>query len=105
VGEAARDGTRILVRLTPRGGGDRVEGVVEGVLRARVSAPPVDGAANRALVRLLASELGVPQRDVRLVAGEASRVKQVVVDGIAAEVLAARWPGLRPHLRAPGHPR
>ena len=86
---------RFSVRLTPRGGADRVDGVEEGVLRARVAAPAVDGAANQALVRLLAGELGVPRRDVRLVAGAAGRTKLVAVDGLPVEHLLARWPGLR----------
>jgi hypothetical protein len=55
----------------------------------------VDGAANQALVRLLADELGVPRRDVRLVAGAAGRTKLVAVDGLPVEHLLARWPGLR----------
>lgn len=79
----------------PRGGADRVEGVVDGVLRARVSAPAVDGAANNALVRLLADELGLAQRDVRIVAGASGRQKLVVLDGVDPDVIIARWPGLR----------
>ncbi|MFN8630786.1 MAG: DUF167 family protein [Chloroflexota bacterium] len=85
---------RFSVRLTPRGGSDRVEGVADGVLRARVAAAPVDGAANKALLRLLADALGVPKGAVRLVSGEASRTKVVEVDGVAPEAVAARWPGL-----------
>lgn len=72
-----------------------MDGVTEGVLRARVAAPAVDGAANQALVRLLAAELDVPRRDVRLVAGAAARTKLVAVDGLPAERVLARWPGLR----------
>ncbi len=83
------------MRLTPRGGADRVDGVVEGVLRVRVAAPAVDGAANKALVRLLADELGVARRDVRLVGGATARTKLVAVDGLAVEHLLVRWPGLR----------
>ncbi|HET7167679.1 MAG TPA: DUF167 domain-containing protein [Candidatus Limnocylindrales bacterium] len=86
---------RFAVRLTPRGGADRVEGVVDGVLRARVSAPAVDGAANNALVRLVADDLGVARRDVRIVAGAAGRQKLVVVDGVETDAVEARWPGLR----------
>jgi hypothetical protein len=85
---------RFRVRLTPRGGLDRVDGVVDGTLRARVAAPAVDGAANQALLRLLAEELDVPRRAVRLIAGAAGRIKVVVVEGIDAAALAARWPGL-----------
>ena len=72
-----------------------MDGVVEGVLRARVGAPAVEGAANNALIRLIADELGVARRNVRIVAGAASRQKLVVVDGVGEDVILARWPGLR----------
>ena len=83
------------MRLTPRGGADRVDGVLDGVLRARVAAPPVEGAANEALLRLIAEELDVPRRDVRLVAGAGGRTKVVVVAGLGPDLVAVRWPGLR----------
>ncbi len=85
---------RFAVRLTPRATVDRIDGVVDGVLRARVSAPPVDAAANRALVRLLARELGVPPSGVRLISGERARTKLIGVEAERDHVLAA-WPGLR----------
>jgi len=85
---------RFAVRLTPRGGADRVEGVVDGVLRARVSAPAVEGAANQALLRLLAAELAVSRASVRLVAGAAGRQKLIVVDGMERDEVLARWPEL-----------
>ena len=62
-------------------------------LRIRLAAPPVDGAANEALVALLADELDVARRSVRIVSGLASRTKLVHVDGIETdriERLAAR---------------
>jgi uncharacterized protein (TIGR00251 family) len=86
-------GDRFKVRLTPRGGQERIDGVADGVLRVRVAAPPVDGAANEALVKLLASELGVPRSSVHLVSGATARTKLIEVDGAAA-LIAARWPGL-----------
>ena len=86
---------RFSVRLTPRGGADRVDGVVDGVLRARVAAPAVDGAANQALLRLLADVLDVPRRDVRLVTGTTARTKVIAVAGVGVERLLERWPGLR----------
>lgn len=86
---------RFAVRLTPRAALDRVDGVLDGVLKARVTAPAVEGAANNALVRLLSDELGVARRDVRIVAGAGSREKLVVVEGVQAEAVVARWPGLR----------
>ena len=65
------------------------------MLRVRVTAPPVEGAANQALIRFLADELGVARRDVRRVAGAAGRQKLIVVDGIPPDELTERWPGLR----------
>ena len=65
------------------------------MLRARVGAPAVEGAANNALIRLIAEELGVARSDVRIVAGAASRQKLVVVDGADPDAIVARWPGLR----------
>jgi uncharacterized protein len=86
---------RFAVRVTPRAAVDRVDGVIDGVLRARVGAPAVEGAANNALIRLIAEELGVPRSDVRIVAGATSRQKLVVVDAGDLEAIVARWPGLR----------
>ena len=68
---------------------------MDGVLKVRVMAPAVEGAANNALIRLLAEEIGVSRRDVRIVAGATSRQKLVVVDGVDPADIVARWPGLR----------
>ena len=65
------------------------------MLRVRVTAPPIEGAANQALIRFLADELGIARRDVRLVAGAAGRQKLIVVDGVEPDELAQRWPGLK----------
>ena len=53
------------------------------------------GAANQALLNLLADELGIGRRSVRLVAGAAGRQKLIVVVGVDEESIVARWPGLR----------
>lgn len=88
--------TRFAVRLMPRGGADRIDGVSEeGVLQARVSAPAVGGAANTALVRLLADELDVSRSSVRLVAGATGRHKLIMVDGVTADQVATLWPGIK----------
>jgi uncharacterized protein YggU (UPF0235/DUF167 family) len=72
-----------------------VDGVGEdGVLRVRVTAPPVDSAANDALCRLLARELGVARASVRIVAGATARRKVVAVAGTDAPAVRSRWPGL-----------
>jgi hypothetical protein len=90
-----RADVRFAVRLTPRGGLDRVEGVLDGALRVRVAAPPVDDAANHALLRLIARELDIPAGAVRLVAGATARAKVVSVEGVPVERIRARWPDLR----------
>ena len=94
---AGRPGsTRFQVRLTPRGGTDRVEGVSEeGILLVRVAAPPVEGAANEALVKLIARELDVAPSAIRIVSGETARVKSVAVSGVEVSTLARRWPRLK----------
>ena len=73
------------VRLTPKGGRDAIEGWAEGpdgkrYLKARVAAPPEDGKANEALVRLIAKALDVGKTRVRIVSGAASRMKTVVAE-------------------------
>ncbi len=55
----------------------------------------MEGAANNALIRLIADELGVAGRDVRIVAGASSRQKLLVIDGADPDVIVARWPGLK----------
>jgi uncharacterized protein YggU (UPF0235/DUF167 family) len=87
---------RFAVRLTPRGGADRIDGVSdEGVLQARVAAPAVGGAANAALIHLLADELDVTRSSVQMVAGATGRNKLIVVDGISPQEVERRWPGVR----------
>jgi uncharacterized protein (TIGR00251 family) len=62
--------------------------VLDGALRVRLHAPPVDGAANDALVRFLADQLSVPRRVVRILAGTRSRTKTVEVDGVTSADVA-----------------
>ena len=73
---------RIRVRVTPRAGRDRIDGPRDGVLRVRLAPPPIEGQADEALVRLLASTLGVPRRDVRVVRGDTAREKLIQIDGL-----------------------
>jgi len=85
---------RFEVRVTPRGGADRVDGVADGVLRLRVAAPPAGGQASAAVCRLLAAELRLGRGSVRVVRGAAGRRKLVEVDGVDPAALRSRWPGL-----------
>ena len=89
-GKGAPAAGRIAVRLRPGGRGDALLGIEDGVLRARVSAPPLDGRANKALRKLIAKRVGVPFSRVELVRGEKSRDKLIAVAGVDAEELARR---------------
>ncbi len=75
------DGIRIAVRVTPRGGRDALTAGTDEHFAARLSAPPVDGAANAALVPLVAGHFGVPRRAVTIIAGETARLKRLHVAG------------------------
>jgi uncharacterized protein YggU (UPF0235/DUF167 family) len=79
------DGIDLAVRLTPRGGGAGFDGViiVDGspCLKVRVSAPPVDGAANKALIALLARSLRIPKSSIRFLSGERARIKRLHLEG------------------------
>lgn len=80
---------RFAVRVQPRASRAGVDGVHGDALRVRVHAPPVDGAANDAVIAVLADALRVAKRDVRIVSGEGSRSKVVEVAGVSVEAVRA----------------
>jgi uncharacterized protein (TIGR00251 family) len=80
----------LRVRVAPRAGRDALGGIRDGALVVRVSAPPVEGAANQALVRFLGKALGLPASAVTLAAGERGRDKRILVRGLPADALRAR---------------
>lgn len=82
-------GVTFEVRVAPRASRSQVLGVHDGALKVALTAPPVDGAANAALVKLLAKALGVPKGAVALLAGERSRDKTLRVDGATAAAVRA----------------
>jgi uncharacterized protein len=86
----------IAVRLQPRASREELLGVRDGALVARVSAPPVDGRANRALCRLVARRLSIAPSRVTLVGGERARQKLLRVEGIDAPTLHERLRGDAP---------
>lgn len=70
---------RIAVRVQPRSSRDEIVGVIAGALKVKLTAPPVDGAANDALIELLSSEIGVPKRRISIVGGETSKSKLIEI--------------------------
>lgn len=83
-------GVRLRLRVQPRASREGVAGVAGGAIRIRLTAPPVDGAANEALVRFLASRLEVSRSAVELVGGRSGRSKLVDVTGISLAEAARR---------------
>ncbi|HUI94826.1 MAG TPA: DUF167 family protein [Xanthobacteraceae bacterium] len=88
------DGLSLMVRLTPKGGRDAIDGIERladgrAVLKARVRAAASEGEANAALVKLLAGALDVAPRSVSLVAGETARIKRLRIEGPGAALAAA----------------
>ncbi len=79
----------ITMRVIPRSSRNSLEWE-QGVLKARLTAPPVDGAANEALVALLAERLGLPKRSISIVRGATSRQKTVELVGITVEEMVSR---------------
>jgi uncharacterized protein (TIGR00251 family) len=83
-------GCLLKVKVTPRGSADAVLGIAEGALRIRLTAPPVEGAANAAARAFLSDLLGVPKRAVELARGQTARAKTFRIDGLASDIVRAR---------------
>ena len=79
------DGVLLSVKLQPRASANAIGDALGSELRIKVTAPPVDAAANEALVKLLAKQLDCPRNRVELVRGHTSRHKTVKLYGLAPE--------------------
>ena len=77
------------VRVIPRARKTECAGFRDDVLVVRIAAPPVDDAANIALIEFLSSALRVPRRSVRIVSGGHGRQKRVAIDGVTSEQIRA----------------
>jgi uncharacterized protein (TIGR00251 family) len=85
----------IVVRVTPRSSRDAIEGAaIDGTLRLRVTAPPVDGAANRSVIKLLAGALSVPKSSITIVSGATGRNKRIHIADLEGARIRERWPGV-----------
>jgi uncharacterized protein (TIGR00251 family) len=85
-----KDGTvSFKVKVVPRASRSEIVGEHDGALRVRIAAPPVDGAANEELVRMLARAFKVSRRAVEISAGQTSKLKQVAVRDITPDMLKA----------------
>jgi uncharacterized protein len=87
------DGVWLSIKLQPRASANEIAGVMGNELRVKVTAPPVDSAANEALVRFLAETLDCARGKVELVRGQTSRHKIVRLLGMTAEEVVRRMGG------------
>ena len=90
---AVEGGVRLAVRVSPRGSRNAIEGIGMGAdgkpsLAVRLTAPPVDGAANEALVAFLAQQLGLRKKDILIRSGETGRLKILHLSGDPAALCA-----------------
>lgn len=87
---AQADGVLLSVKLQPRASANEIGEALGGELRVKVTAPPVDAAANEALIKLLARQLDCPRNRVELVRGHTSRHKTIKLHGLVLEDVAKR---------------
>lgn len=85
-----RGGVRFRVKVVPGSSRDRIVGALGDALKITVSKPPRAGAANEAVLALLAKALGAPRASVRILRGQADPRKEIFVAGLSARDVAAR---------------
>ena len=84
------DGVLLSVKLQPRASANEIGDALGSELRIKVTAPPVEAAANEALVKLLAQELDCPRNRIELVRGHTSRHKTIKLYGLTAEAVLSK---------------
>jgi len=94
--QATKDGVLLWLHVVPRAAKDEIVGLYGNALKVRLSAPPSRGAANAALIDLLAERLDLPKHQLQIVSGQTSRRKRIAVRGVSLEVLESRLAGLVP---------
>ena len=89
-------GVRMSLKVVPGASRDRIVGILGDALKIAVSKPPADGAANKAVLKLLAEALDVPEPMIQLLRGHANPRKEVLIVGISADELLKRLEKLLP---------
>ena len=87
---SSADGVSFAVRVVPRSSKSLVAGTRGDALLVRLTAPPIEGAANEALIALFSHLFNRPKRDIRIVSGQSSRDKRVAIAGASADQIGAR---------------
>ena len=83
----------ITVRVIPRSSRSEIVGEIDGVVKVRLSSPPVDGAANAELIQLISKKLGVSKSAVEIITGETSKTKRLRISGVTGQKLRDRLDG------------
>ena len=85
--KARPDGVQLAIKLQPRASKNEIGEALGDELKIKVTVPPVDSAANQALVELLAEKLGCSRGAIQIIRGNTSRHKTIQVSGLAADVV------------------
>ena len=75
------------VRVIPRSSRSEIVGEYAEALKIKIAAPPVDGAANKELIKILGKELGVTKSSVRIIGGETSKNKRIKIEGVGRKAI------------------
>ena len=73
------------VKVVPRASKSEIAGIFDGALKIRLASPPVDGAANAELIKLLSKTLGVSKSAIEILSGQTARTKQIKISGVNAK--------------------
>lgn len=88
---SGRFGSAITVRVTPRASKNEISEVMQdGTIKIKLTSPPVEGKANRALIEFLSELLAIPQSKIEIVSGSTGRKKLIVIEGLDAEAVQKR---------------
>ena len=87
-------GTSFWVKVQPRARKNAITGTVGDALKIALTAPPVEGKANQALIEFLAGVFEIPRSSITIASGETSRLKTVRITGVSKEAIEARLRGL-----------
>ncbi|MGE5395969.1 MAG: DUF167 domain-containing protein [Chitinophagales bacterium] len=82
---AWENGVRFEVKVQPRSSRNQWSGLSDGAFKIKLTAPPVDGEANQALIEFLARSLGVSKRDVEILRGETSKLKLIGIHNLTLD--------------------
>lgn len=84
--ETVKGGVRLHLFIQPKSSKNEVVGSHNGLLKIKITAPPVDGKANECLIEFLSDVFDIPKRDITIIRGETGRNKTVELSGVTAQV-------------------